>query len=211
MLYYTVIIELQGAQSRGIMDKEWKLAFLSEWFLHLACWKSVAVIELKACLVKCITKHRFNEVIHKAKYEHWQRVYVFCIVLYGWEKFFWSFLQSHNYKECYKANFIWIFSGHAKKISKVAESVTVELHFKSRWFALTLKLEKRNKRICLLKKKPITELCKCILFLPQMNILIFKISLKIEAKISSNFISIKSVKTLIRSLLVWINKCLNEL
>uniref|UniRef100_A0A803V859 RING-type domain-containing protein n=1 Tax=Ficedula albicollis TaxID=59894 RepID=A0A803V859_FICAL len=60
------------------------------------------------------------------------------------------------------------------------------------------------------EKNPILGLCKCILFLPQMNILIFKISLKIEDKISSSFISINCVKTLIIALLVWINKCLNE-
>lgn len=69
--------------------------------------------------------------------------------------------------------------------------------------------EKKLENLCV-EKNHIVRLCKCILFLPQMSILIIKISFKIEPNISRNFISINSAKTLI-SLLIWINKCLNEL
>lgn len=49
-----------------------------------------------------------------------------------------------------------------------------------------------------------------ILLLPQINILIFKTLLQIEGKISSDFISVSYVKTLIRAFLVCLTECLNE-
>lgn len=47
--------------------------------------------------------------------------------------------------------------------------------------------------LCVEKKPPIMELCKCTLFLPERESLIFKIPLKVEAMISRDLMAISCV------------------
>lgn len=81
-----------------------------------------------------------------------------------------AFLAVPQLQGMLQSNLEVVFSIHAAKLCKIAEADMFAPHFQSRWCTVMLKAREGEGEDLCLNKKTTMELCKCFLFLSQMNI-----------------------------------------